>query len=239
MYKTGCFLQEWMKKSLFTAVELLALAIVLAIGTSSTAIVSATDKSDDNPGKRDTQSDRVGSDDNDQQTSDVSEGADQDGTTTDPTSAGNDGTIDTDTNTNTVDATTTQEVAAASDNRQENSNGDTQPGRVGSHDSQTSGEGADAGGTVSDSTVPADELGDGVITSNCFGKVISHEAQEHKTDPDEGTLGEHSRDPVPGDGDNETPRQGIGNQDQGHPAAHGAFNSQFDPDDAENVAENC
>ena len=37
----------------------------------------------------------------------------------------------------------------------------------------------------------------------------------------------------------ETPRQGIGNQDQGHPAAHGAFNSQFDPDDAANEAEQC
>ncbi len=44
---------------------------------------------------------------------------------------------------------------------------------------------------------------------------------------------------MPGDGDNETPRQGIGNQDQGHPAAHGAFNSQFDDDKAENVEENC
>ncbi len=31
------------------------------------------------------------------------------------------------------------------------------------------------------------------------------------------TLGSHSRDPVPGDDDNETPRQGIGNQDQGTP----------------------
>jgi hypothetical protein len=38
---------------------------------------------------------------------------------------------------------------------------------------------------------------------------------------------------------NETPRQGIGNQNQGHPAAHGAFNSQFEEEDAENVAENC
>ena len=38
---------------------------------------------------------------------------------------------------------------------------------------------------------------------------------------------------------NETPRQGIGNQDQGHPAAHGAFNAQFEDEDAENVEENC
>jgi hypothetical protein len=44
---------------------------------------------------------------------------------------------------------------------------------------------------------------------------------------------------VPGDDDNETPRQGIGNQDQGHPAAHGAFNAQFEEEDAENVEENC
>jgi hypothetical protein len=127
-------------------------------------------------------------------------------------------------------------------NAGEGGNGDTQPDRVGSHDddSQTSGEGAQ-GGTVSDPTIPEEELGDdGEISSNCFGKVISHEAQEHKEEgSDEGTLGEHSRDPVPGDGDNETPRQGIGNQDQGHPAAHGAFNSQFDDDDAENVEENC
>jgi hypothetical protein len=34
-------------------------------------------------------------------------------------------------------------------------------------------------------------------------------------------------------------KQGIGNQDQGRPALHGAFNSQFEADDAENVAENC
>lgn len=122
-------------------------------------------------------------------------------------------------------------------------NGDTQPDRVGSHDNdqQTSGEGAGQGGTVTDPTIPDDETGgDDTVTANCFGKVISHEAQEHK-DPDSGeeVLGFHSRDPVPGDSDNETPRQGIGNQDQGHPAAHGAFNSQFDDDDAENVAENC
>ena len=62
--------------------------------------------------------------------------------------------------------------------------------------------------------------------------------RRHKTDPDEGTLGEQSSDPIPEIEGNETPRQGIGNQDQGHPA-HGAFNSQFEEEDAENVAENC
>jgi FlaG/FlaF family flagellin (archaellin) len=123
-------------------------------------------------------------------------------------------------------------------------NGDTQPGRVGSHDDykQTSGEGANAGGTVTDPTITGDpdtvDEGD-AVSADCFGKVISHEAQEHKENPDEGTLGEHSSDPVPELEGNETPRQGIGNQDQGHPAAHGAFNSQFEEEDAENVEDNC
>jgi hypothetical protein len=114
--------------------------------------------------------------------------------------------------------------------------GQTQQERVGIHDNgiQTSGEGANQGGVVTGPTIPG-----GQVKANCFGKVISHEAQEHKEDPDEGTLGEHSSDPVPEIPGHETPRQGIGNQDQGHPAAHGAFNSQFDPDDAENVEENC
>ena len=53
------------------------------------------------------------------------------------------------------------------------------------------------------------------------------------------TLGSHASDPVPELPGNETPRQGIGNQDQGTPAAHGAFNAQFDPDDAANEAANC
>lgn len=120
--------------------------------------------------------------------------------------------------------------------------GNTQPDRVGSHDTQTSPNGANAGGSVTDPTITGDpstvDPGD-TVRSNCFGKVISHEAQEHKTEPGEEPLGFHARDPVPGDSDNETPRQGIGNQDQGHPAAHGAFNSQFEEEDAENVAENC
>ncbi len=116
---------------------------------------------------------------------------------------------------------------------------------MGSHDDdqQTSDEGADPDGTVTDPEITGDDEtvdeGD-TVDANCFGKVIQHEAQEHKEEgSDEGTLGQHSRNPVPGDSDNETPRQGIGNQDQGHPAAHGAFNAQFEEEDAENVEENC
>jgi hypothetical protein len=139
----------------------------------------------------------------------------------------------------TMTSITTSNVSA-----QSQGHGDTQPNRVGIHDNaaQTSGEGANAGGTVTDPSITGDptvvDSGD-TVKADCFGKVIQHEAQEHKTEPDEGTLGEHSSDPVSEIEGNETPRQGIGNQDQGHPAAHGAFNSQFEAEDAENVAENC
>jgi hypothetical protein len=124
--------------------------------------------------------------------------------------------------------------ATQSQSQSQASQGSDQSQRVGVHDNaqQTSGEGAQQGGTVTDPTT-------GTITANCFGKVIQHEAQEHKENPSEGTLGQHSSDPVPDDLDNETPRQGIGNQDQGHPAAHGAFNAQFEDEDAQNVEENC
>jgi hypothetical protein len=139
--------------------------------------------------------------------------------------------------------TTMTTITTTNVNAQSQGSENTQPDRVGSHDdsTQTSGEGAN-GGTVTDPTITGDPTvvdSTDTVSANCFGKVIQHEAQEHKEDPDEGTLGSHSSDPVPENPGNETPRQGIGNQDQGQPAAHGAFNSQFDPDDAENVAENC
>jgi len=116
--------------------------------------------------------------------------------------------------------------------------------RVGVHDNdqQTSGEGANKGGTVTDPSLCSQTSNPDcrtTVKADCFGKVISHRAQEHKENPDEGTLGEHVSDPVPELEGNETPRQGIGNQDQGHPAAHGAFNSQFDEDDQEDVNQNC
>jgi hypothetical protein len=159
-------------------------------------------------------------------------------------------TTESETDTETEEETQAEEQTASVSSSQDEvaianpGNGDTQPGRVGSHDNerQTSDEGADAGGTVTDPTITGDpntvDEGD-TVSADCFGKVISHEAQEHKENPDEGTLGEHSSDPVPELEGNETPRQGIGNQDQGHPSAHGAFNSQFEEEDAENVEENC
>jgi hypothetical protein len=159
-------------------------------------------------------------------------------------------TTESETDTETEGETQAEEQTASVSSSQDEvangnlGNGDTQPGRVGSHDDykQTSGEGANAGGTVTDPTITGDPdtVDDGdAVSADCFGKVISHEAQEHKENPDEGTLGEHSSDPVPELEGNETPRQGIGNQDQGHPAAHGAFNSQFEEEDAEKVEENC
>lgn len=103
----------------------------------------------------------------------------------------------------------------ASVNAQSQGNGDTQPGRVGNQDNtaQTSGEGAQ-GGTVTDPTITGDpnvvDSAD-TVKADCFIKVISFRAQEHKDNPDEGTLGSHASDPVPDNPGNETPRQGIGN----------------------------
>lgn len=139
--------------------------------------------------------------------------------------------------------TTGTSITTSNVNAQNQGHGDTQPDRVGIHDNaaQTSVEGAQRG-TVTDPTITGDptvvDSGD-TVKADCWGKVIQHQAQEHKDDPQEGTLGSHASDPVPAISGNETPRQGIGNQNQGHPAAHGAFNSQFEADDAENVAANC
>ena len=41
-----------------------------------------------------------------------------------------------------------------------------------------------------------------------------------KNDDGKPGIGEHSSDPVPGDDDNETPREGVGNQREGHPSDH-------------------
>jgi hypothetical protein len=52
---------------------------------------------------------------------------------------------------------------------------------------------------------------------NCWGKVTSSLTQN---DDDQPGIGEHSSDPRPGDDDNETPREGVGNQDEDHPSDH-------------------
>ena len=53
--------------------------------------------------------------------------------------------------------------------------------------------------------------------ANCWGKVTSSLTQN---DDDQPGIGEHSSDPVPNDGDNETPREVVGNQREGHPSDH-------------------
>ena len=49
--------------------------------------------------------------------------------------------------------------------------------------------------------------------------VRSHQALTQNDDGSPG-IGEHSSDPFPGDEDNETPREGVGNQQEGHPSDH-------------------
>ena len=54
--------------------------------------------------------------------------------------------------------------------------------------------------------------------ANCWGKVTSDFTTTK--DGDGGGSMSHASDPVPGDDDNETPREGVGNQDEDHPSDH-------------------
>jgi hypothetical protein len=63
--------------------------------------------------------------------------------------------------------------------------------------------------------------------ANCWGKVTSDFASE---EGDPGDVGEHSSNPTR-DEDNDTPREGVGNQDEDHPSDHadsvgGAFSDE-------------
>ena len=61
---------------------------------------------------------------------------------------------------------------------------------------------------------------------NCWGKVTSDGARTLEP----GEFGEHASNPT-GDEDNDTPREGVGNQDEDHPSDHadtvgGAFSDE-------------
>ena len=57
--------------------------------------------------------------------------------------------------------------------------------------------------------------------ANCWGKVTSDFTSQRDGDGGGGQVfGQHASDPVGGDSDNETPREGVGNQDEDHPSDH-------------------
>jgi hypothetical protein len=93
-----------------------------------------------------------------------------------------------------------------------------QPDRVGNDHSndedETNDSDADRDGPGGEDTDP-DDNDDG--EQNCWGKVTSSLTQNIDDQPG---IGEHSSDPRPGDDDNETPREGVGNQAEGHPSDH-------------------
>jgi hypothetical protein len=96
----------------------------------------------------------------------------------------------------------------------DNSDCNPQPDRVGndddpSEDADRDGPGGDDGAGQEDD----DDTGE----ANCWGKVTSSLT---KNDDGKPGIGEHSSDPVPNDDDNETPREGVGNQAEGHPSDH-------------------
>ena len=90
-----------------------------------------------------------------------------------------------------------------------------QPDRVGNDNDDDESPDADRDGPGGDDESPDEEEDDG--DSNCWGKVTSSLTQNDDGKPG---IGEHSSDPRPGDDDNETPREGVGNQNEGHPSDH-------------------
>ena len=89
-----------------------------------------------------------------------------------------------------------------------------QPDRVGNDSDETTRDGPDDEGE-----------------ENCWGKVTSDAVSENDGDGIGGrSFGQHSSNPTP-DEDNETPREGVGNQDEDHPSDHadsvgGAFSDE-------------
>jgi hypothetical protein len=103
-----------------------------------------------------------------------------------------------------------------------------QPDRVGAGDDNED----DVQDTPRDGPGGDDATGDDTGEENCWGKVTSDAARTFEP----GEFGSHASDPVqrPGDTDNETPREGVGNQQEGHPSDHAdGVGSAFDSDDTE------
>ena len=93
-----------------------------------------------------------------------------------------------------------------------------QPDRVGNDDTTDGDADRDGpGGEGGSAGDPGQGEDDGRSEANCWGKVTSSLTQN---DDDQPGIGEHSSDPVPNDGDNETPREVVGNQREGHPSDH-------------------
>ena len=101
---------------------------------------------------------------------------------------------------NTVFASTGMSNCNDEDENNDNPDCNDQPDRVGNDEEN-------------DEDADRDGPDDGSEDANCWGKVTSELAEG-------GGIGGHSSDPVPGDLDNETPREGVGNQVEGHPSDH-------------------
>ena len=72
-----------------------------------------------------------------------------------------------------------------------------------------------------DDEVTRDGPDEGSEEANCWGKVTSDVVTTQDGDGFGGQVfGSHAADPVQSDDDNETPREGVGNQDEDHPSDH-------------------
>lgn len=105
-----------------------------------------------------------------------------------------------------------------------------QPDRVGNADDDNDGDG-DVDNDDKDRDGPDDEG-----EANCWRKVTSDGVSTNDRDGIGGqAFGQHASNPT-GDEDNDTPREGVGNQDEDHPSDHadsvgGAFSNEYCIDD--------
>jgi hypothetical protein len=100
-----------------------------------------------------------------------------------------------------------------------------QPDRVGAGDDNED----DVQDTPRDGPGGDDATGDDTGEENCWGKVTSDAARTF----DPGVFGQHASNPT-GDADRDTPREGVGNQDEGNPSDHAdSVGPAFDSDNTE------
>ena len=107
-----------------------------------------------------------------------------------------------------------------------------QKDRVGADadDPDNEGEDADRDGPGGSDESPETEEDEG--EANCWGKVSSALGEQQNEDPGPA----HASNPTP-DADNDTPREGVGNQKEGHPSDHADTVGDFSGIDEDCVDE--
>lgn len=128
---------------------------------------------------------------------------------------------------------TTTYATTGMGNCKEEENCTRQPDRVGADndDPDNDGQDADRDGPGGSDESPETEEDEG--EANCWGKVSSALGKQQNEDPGPA----HASNPT-SDADNDTPREGVGNQKEGHPSDHADTVGDFSGIDEDCVDSN-